>query len=381
MTIRIPVYQPALLGREREYVLDCMDTGWISSKGKYVTAFERRFADYVGAPHGLSVCNGTASLHLALLALGAGAGDEVIVPTLTYVASVNAIRYTGATPVFVDSDAHSWQIDVNAVVRCITPRTRGILVVHLYGQPCDMEGVCAIAHRYGLFVVEDCAEAFGSRIGDRHVGCFGDIGTFSFYGNKTVTSGEGGMTVTRNPTLADRMRRLRGQGLADEREYWHDMVGYNYRMSNLCAAIGLAQLEQAEMLLQRKRAIAERYRRAFAGSGLSFHEQVPGTTHSYWMCSILTRTAEGRDPLRARLAAAGIETRPLFHPVHTMPMYAGPALGFPVAEDLGSRGINLPSWPGLSDEQIDEIVATALGVPAPIPPPRRLAAEVAQSAT
>ena len=352
---KIPIYQPALTGREREYVNDCLDSTWISSKGKYISRFEEGFARSVGVGHAASVCNGTVALHLALVALGIGPGDEVIVPTLTYIASVNAIAYTGALPVFVDALPDTWQMDPADVERKLTARTRAIMAVHLYGHPCDMDSLCALAQARGVFLVEDCAEAIGTRYRGRHVGGFGDIGTFSFFGNKTITTGEGGMVVSNDRTMHERMVHYKGQGLAAHREYWHDVIGFNYRMTNICAAIGLAQLEQVDGFLARKREIAERYQRNLAGSGVVFHAETPGVTHSYWMCSILVEREQQREPLRESLAAAGIETRPVFYPVHTMPMYANPFQRHPVAENLGWRGINLPSWPGLADAQVDRI--------------------------
>lgn len=354
----IPVYQPDLSGNERKYVNECLDTSWISSRGRFVGEFEQRFAQRVSVKHAASVCNGTVALHLALLALGIGPGDEVIVPTLTYIASVNAITYTGATPVFADSDPHSWQIDPQDVARHVTPRTKAIMPVHLYGQSCDMDALMAIAKTHRLFIVEDCAEAFGTLYKGQHVGTFGDISTFSFFGNKTITTGEGGMVVTNDKTLAERARHYKGQGLAAHREYWHDVVGYNYRMTNIAAAIGLAQLERAEEFIGRKRALAEQYRTSLSGLPVTLQAEQPETVHSYWMVSMLVEKAEHRDRLRAHLAQQGIETRPLFFPVHTMPMYARTYRRHPVAEDLAWRGINLPSWPGLSQEQIQLIAST-----------------------
>lgn len=351
----VPIYQPDLCGNEREYVLDCLDSTWISSKGKYLPLFEQAFAQYVGVSFATGVCNGTVALHLTLVALGLGPGDEVIVPTLTYVASANAISYTGATPVFVDSLRDTWQMDPEDVVRKITSHTRAIMVVHLYGHPCDMDAILAIAKRHGLFVVEDCAEAFGSQYHGKHVGTFGDIATFSFYGNKTITTGEGGMVVTNDATLLDRAVRYKGQGLAAGRQYWHDVIGYNYRMTNICAAIGLAQLERADEFLARKRQLADRYIERLSGLPVEIHRESSNVTHSYWMFSILTRSPHERDLLQAGLADAGIETRPTFYPVHTMPMYATHFQRHTVAEDIGCRGIVLPSWPGLPTATIDEI--------------------------
>ena len=353
---RIPLYQPDLSGNEKRYVLECLDSTWISSKGKFISEFEDGVAAYLEINRALGVCNGTVALHVALLALGIGPGDEVIVPTLTYIAAVNAITYTGATPVFVDSRRDTWQMDPDDVLRKITARTKAIMLVHLYGQPCDMDALTKIAKEGNLFVVEDCAEAFGSRYDGRLVGAFGDIATFSFYGNKTITTGEGGMVVTKDEKLAERARRFRGQGLADNREYWHDVIGYNYRMTNICAAIGLAQLERADEFLFKKRELAKHYREKLAELPLEMHREAPNTTHSYWMISILVEKPSDRDPLREHLREKGIETRPLFYPVHTMPIY-GAKGNYPVAEDLAQRGINLPSWPGLSDAQVQTVVS------------------------
>lgn len=350
--IRIPVYRPSLDGNEKKYVDECIETSWISSRGRFVGEFEAGFAKSVGVDHAITVCNGTVALHLALVALGLRPGDEVIVPTFTYVASVNAIVHAGATPVFVDALPSTWQMDPEDVRRRITARTRAIMVVHLYGHPCDMQALSAIAREHGLAMVEDCAEAFGTRDGGRHVGTFGDLATFSFFGNKTITTGEGGMVVTRDAELAQRVRKLRGQGLAEGREYWHDVIGYNYRMTNVAAAIGLAQLERADALVRRKREVGEAYLRALQGLPVLMHTESAGTTHSYWMISILVSEARHRDPLRQALADAGIETRPLFPPVHSMPMYAVAGEEHPVARDLAARGMNLPSYPGLTDDDI-----------------------------
>jgi perosamine synthetase len=352
---RIPLYQPSLTGNEKRYVNECLDSNWISSKGDFVEKFENRFSEFTGIRHAVTVCNGTIALHLALVSLGIGTGDEVIVPTLTYIASVNAIAYTGATPVFVDSLQDTWQMDPGAVEASVTPRTRAVMVVHLYGHPCDMGRIMDIAEKNGLFVVEDCAEAFGSRYKGRHVGTFGDIAAFSFYGNKTITTGEGGMVVTGDETLHDRAVHFKGQGLAKHREYWHDVIGYNFRMTNICAALGVAQLEQADTFLARKKEIAASYRRGLHGLPVILHEEHQDVSHSYWMVSILVEKRDQRDRLRESLADHGIETRPLFFPVHTMPMYATKFQRHPVAESLGWRGINLPSWPGMTDADVSDV--------------------------
>jgi perosamine synthetase len=352
---KIPVYQPSLTGNEKKYVNDCLDSNWISSKGKYVSLFEKEFANYVNVNYATGVCNGTVALHLALLALGIGQGDEVIVPTLTYIASVNAIVYTGATPVFVDSLPDTWQIDPEEVRKSITPKTKAIMAVHLYGHPCEMSVLKEIADEHRLFLIEDCAEAIGSKYQGRHVGTFGDIATFSFYGNKTITTGEGGMLVTNNQTIFERAVHFKGQGLAKYREYWHDVIGYNYRMTNICAAIGLAQLERINDILSKKRQIAELYKELLKDTEFKVHQEVGDVFHSYWMISILIPQADQRDTVRKHLSDAGIETRPVFYPVHTMPMYTQKYQRHQVAEDIGWRGINLPSYPDLSPEQIDYI--------------------------
>ncbi len=355
MDIKIPIYQPSLSGNEKKYVNECLDTNWISAKGRFGPEFEHKFAEYIGINHATTVSNGTVALHLALVVLGVGPGDEVIVPTLTYIASVNAIVYTGATPVFVDSLPCTWQMDPEDVERKVTPKTKAIMAVHLYGHPCDMDTLVKVAKKHSLFLVEDCAEAFGSLYKTKHVGCFGDISTFSFFGNKTITTGEGGMVVTNDETLHERTIHFKGQGLAKYREYWHDIIGYNYRMTNVCAAIGLAQLEQADVFISKKRQIAQWYKEGLNGVPVEFHNEIANVKHSYWMCSILVKNPELRDKLREHMANAGIETRPLFYPVHTMPMYSGQFQKHKVAESLGWRGINLPSWPGLSLEQVQYI--------------------------
>jgi perosamine synthetase len=358
---QIPIYQPDLGGNVKTYVNECLDTGWISSRGRFVTEFENKFAEKIGVEHAASVSNGTVAIHLALMALGIGPGDEVIVPTLTYIASANAVNYCNATPVFVDSIRETWQIDPEDIRRHITPRTRAIMPVHLYGQACDMDAIMTIAKEHRLFVVEDCAEAFGTLYKGRHVGTFGDISTFSFFGNKTITTGEGGMVVSQDKTLMERARHLKGQGLAAHREYWHDVVGYNYRMTNIQAAIGLAQLERSDEFVERKRAIAALYSEQLHETPIEIHREAPDTVHSYWMTSVLVERPDHREPLRQHLSASGIETRPLFYPVHTMPMHSRNFRRHAVAEDLAWRGINLPSYPGLSDEQVvrvcDEIKA------------------------
>lgn len=354
--IKVPIYQPSLSGNEKTYVLDCLDSNWISSRGEYIHRFESKFAEYIGTRFASSVFNGTVAMHLCLLALGLGPGDEVIVPSFTYIASVNCIRYVGATPVFVDSLADTWQMDPDDVARKITKRTKAVIAVHIYGHPCDMSRLRRICDENTLYLIEDCAEAIGSQIGGRHVGTFGDISGFSFFGNKTITTGEGGMVVTNHPELHRRVQQLKNQGLSTSQEYWHDIVGYNFRMTNIQAAIGLAQLEQVASFIEAKTRIANQYRKYFATcKEVSFHSEHPDVKHSYWMCSILFKNSAVRKHVRDHLKSIGVETRPAFPPVHFMPPYNNKFQTFPVAENLGERGANLPSWPGLSSDLVELI--------------------------
>jgi len=356
--IIIPIYQPSLSGNEKRYVNECLDSTWISSKGKFLGLFEDSFKRYTGSKHATAVCNGTVAIHLALLALGIGPGDEVIVPTFTYIASVNPIIYTGATPIFVDSERNSWQLDPTDVERKITPHTRAIMVVHLYGHPADMNAIMDIAHRHNLFVIEDCAEAFGARIDGQHVGTFGDVAAFSFFGNKTMTTGEGGMVITNDATLLERAVHFKGQGLAMHRTYWHDAIGYNYRMTNICAALGLAQMERADEIVEKKLALSREYHRLLQSLPVEVHRSnQPNKLHSYWMYSILVPDGQ-RDMTMEALLQDGIETRPTFYPVHTMPMYSRRYERHAVAEAIARRGINLPSWPDLQLGQVEYIVAS-----------------------
>jgi perosamine synthetase len=348
---RIPIYQPDLSGNERRYVLDCVESGWISAIGKYTGQFEQMVADFTGISNAVAVCNGTVALHLALQCLDIGPGDEVIVPTFTYIASVNTIAQTGATPVFVDSRASDWLIDLSDVAAKITPRTKAIMAVHLYGAMCDMPGLVELANASGLKIVEDCAEALGSRLHGTHVGAFGDVGTFSFFGNKTVTTGEGGMVVARDGALAARMRKVKGQGQSLERRYWHDELGFNYRMTNICAAIGVAQMERIDPIVARKQEIGALYRSLLADSGVEFQQPIEGSSGSDWLVSLLLPRRCDRDRMIDTLAESGVDSRPTFYCAHVMPMYRSP-LNFPVAQDISERGISLPSYPGLRDEQI-----------------------------
>jgi perosamine synthetase len=353
---RIPVAAPVFAGREKEYVADCMESGWVSSGGKYVELFEAAFAEFCGVRHAVACCNGTAALHAALAALGVGPGDEVIVPTLTFVATANAVTYCGARPVFVDSEPVTWNLDPAQVEAKVTPRTKGIVAVHLYGHPANMDELRAVAGRRGLFLLEDAAEAHGALYNGRPAGSLGDAAAFSFYGNKIIATGEGGMVTTNDDALAARVRLLRGQGMDAARRYWFPVVGYNYRMMNLPAAIGLAQLERADWHTARRREVAATYLRLLRGDPfLRWQAEGEWARHAYWMFTVVLgyRAPAGRDELMARLAARGVETRPIFYPVHLLPPYREAAGGgFPVAESLSRRGLSLPTWAGLSFDDV-----------------------------
>ena len=353
----IPVYKPVFVGNEKKYVNECLDDVWISGSGKFVTAFENEFAKYIGVKHAMSVCNGTVALHLALLALDIKVGDEIIVPTFTYIASVNAIKYCNAEPVFVDSVCETWQLDPSEIRKKITVKTKAIIVPHLYGSSAEMNEICAIAKEFKLKIVEDAAEAFGTKYHGKHVGAFGEVATFSFFGNKTITCGEGGMVTTNDDHIADLVRRLKGQGLAKNREYYHDLIGYNYRMTNVTAAIGLAQLEKADEIIKKKRNLADLYRKEFANySNAEFYPELKNIFNSYWMCSVLFKDETTKNAAREALKQSGVETRPLFYPVHLMPPYQPNNQKFAVAQDISQRGINLPSSIDIDEKSVNKIV-------------------------
>ncbi|MCK4664986.1 MAG: DegT/DnrJ/EryC1/StrS aminotransferase family protein [Bacteroidales bacterium] len=355
MKYKYPVYQPSLKGNEKKYVNECLDSTWISSKGRFLKLFEDEFAKYINVKYATGVCNGTIALHLALVTLGIGSGDEVIVPTFTYISCANSVTYTGAAPVFVDSLPDTWQMDPDDIKKKITSKTKAIMAVHLYGHSCDIDSICSIAKENDLFLIEDCAEAFGSKYKNQNVGTFGDIATFSFFGNKTITTGEGGMVITNDETLFDRAVHFKGQGLAKYREYWHDVIGYNYRMTNICAAIGLAQLERADELIAKKRQIAKWYDENLKKLPVETHKKVGDVLHSYWMYNILVENPQIRDELREYLNKNGIETRPAFYPIHTMPIYSINFQKHSIAEDIALRAVNLPSYPDLEKDDLIEI--------------------------
>lgn len=360
---RISVAQPRLAGNERKYVLDCLDTSWISSNGKYIGAFEESFARFCGVRHAISANNGTTALHLALVGLGLQPGDEVIIPTVTYIATANAVRYCGATPVLADVCRETMNLDPQDIERRITPRTRGIIPVHLYGHPAEMKAISAIARRHKLWVLEDAAEAHGAEVGGTRVGALGDCAIFSFFGNKIVTTGEGGMITTDDDELAARLRLFRGQGMDPKRRYWFPVVGYNYRMTNIQAAIGLAQMETIDTALAERERLAGWYDAALAplAERIFLPRQQAGAKQVYWMYTIFLRQGgeRERDAVMQRLDAAGIETRPVFYPMHVLPPYKEDA-AYPVADTWAQRGINLPTHQELTQADVARI-AEALG--------------------
>lgn len=356
----IPVSMPTFLGNEKQYVIDCLDSGWISSIGKYIEQFERSFADFCRVSHAVSCSNGTAALHLALLALGITAGDEVIVPTLTFVATANAVRYCGATPVFVDSEPLTMNLDPALVEASITPRTRAIIVVHLYGHPVDMDPVIEVARKHGLFVIEDAAEAHGAEYKGRRAGSLGDIAIFSFFGNKVISTGEGGMVTTDREDLAHRVRRLRGQGMQPDRRYWFPEIGYNYRMTNVAAAIGLAQTQDLHRHLEMRRQVADWYNHYLRASAapVELPVEMPWAVHSFWMYTIVLSdtVAMSGEQFREGLACHGIDSRPVFYPMHTMPPFFENTR-YPVSERLSARGVNLPTHGQLTEGDVEFISA------------------------
>ena len=360
----IPVAEPKMGAKELEYVTDCVTSGWVSSKGKYVTLFEKNFAEFCGCRYGVATHNGTVALHLVLAALNIGPGDEVIVPSLTFVATANAVVYTGATPIFVDSEPDTWNMDPQAIEAAITPRTKVIIPVHLYGHPADMDSINAIAEAHNLLVIEDAAEAHGACYQGRRVGSLSSAAVFSFMGNKIITTGEGGAIVTNDQALAERCFFLENHARMPDNPYWHSELGYNYRMTNLQAALGVAQLEQIDDFMAIRRGNAAYYMSRLQDiPGLTMPPEAPWAENVYWMFAPLIEPEFGpdRDSVMSQLKANGIDSRPFFYPIHAMPMY-NTGQHLPVAESLSARGINLPSGTLLTIDQIDYICDTLIAM-------------------
>jgi perosamine synthetase len=360
-----------IAGRELEYVTDAIKTGWISSSGGYVEKFERRFAEYLGVKHAVSVTSGTAALHLALVAAGVGPGDEVIIPAFTMIATATAVCYTGAKPVLVDAEPASWNLDPTEVARKITPRTKAILPVHIYGHSCDMDKLARAAGGQKLVVIEDAAEAIGSEYRGRRCGSLGDMACFSFFANKLITTGEGGMVVTGDDALVDRLRYFKNLGFprTGPRRYFHEDIGFNYRMPNLLAAFGLGQLECVDTYLANRRNNAKLYNAALQGQrGITTPPEADYTLNSYWMYGILIEDDFGlsRDEVVAALAAAKIETRTFFISMHRQPALAKYGCdvsgNYPVTDELARKGLYLPSGSGLTPAQIERVASTLLAL-------------------
>src|SRR5678809_1019631 len=365
MSDMIPVNEPDLSGNERKYLNECIDTGWISSEGPFIREFETRFAARVGRRHGIAVCNGSAALDAAVAALDIGLRDEVILPTFTIISCAAAVSRLGATPVVVDCDPKTWNMDVSAIESRITPRTRAIMPVHIYGLPVDMDPLLDIAQRHDLRVIEDAAEMIGQTYRDKPCGSFGNVSTFSFYPNKHVTTGEGGMIVTDDDALAERCRGLRNLAMKAPRRFVHDEIGWNFRMTNMQAAIGLAQLERLDEFVARKRHIFECYTRLLSDIPPL---QLPVACTEFaaninWVYGVVIAgdSAFDADEAIKRLAENKVGTRPFFWPMHEQPVYRKQGLfggeSYPNAERIARRGFYLPSGLTLKDDQIERVSA------------------------
>jgi perosamine synthetase len=356
----VPVNEPLLDGNEKRYLAECIDSGWISSEGAFVRRFELEFAARVGRKHGIAVCNGSAALDAAVAALGLSTGDEVILPTFTIISCAAAVLRAGAVPVVVDCDPETWNMRADQVEERITPRSKAIMAVHIYGLPVDMEPILALATGHGLKIIEDSAELHGATCRGKPCGSFGDVSTFSFYPNKHVTTGEGGMIVTDDDVLAERCRALRNLCFQPGKRFVHEELGWNFRMSNLQAAIGLAQLERLNEFVARKREMGRLYR--------EFFRDVPGIQHQpertsfaeniYWVYGLVLHDVIAFDAEEAmrRLAKLNVQTRPFFWPMHEQPVFRRMGLfkgeSHPVAERLARRGFYLPSGMALTEQQI-----------------------------
>jgi len=337
----LPVAEPSLVGKELEYLTDAFLSTWISSKGKYIDRFESEFSAYVDCKYGVATSNGTVALHLALETLGIGKGDEVIVPDLTFAATINAVLYTGATPVIVDVDKYRWTISPDAIKKAINPKTKAIIPVHVYGQPCEMDVIMDIAKKHTLFVVEDCAEAHGAMFKGNKVGSFGDISIYSFFGNKIITTGEGGMCVTNSKELDEKMRVLRDHGMNKEKRYWHDHIGFNYRMTNLQAAIGCAQLERIEEIIKMHQDIENKYKENLKDvSGIKWQPDFNDSKRVVWLVSALL---EDQEFTLQQLKKRNIDVRPFFACLSDMPIYKDYLFSNENAKYLSSKGVNLPT--------------------------------------
>lgn len=358
--MRYRLTSPYLKGNENEYLRRVLSENWISSRGENIIKFERKFAEYLKIPYAIAVSNGTAALHLALLSLGIKEEDEVVVPDLTFAATINAVIYTGARPVIVDIEKDSWCMSPESFKKAITSKTKAVIPVHVYGQPCNMKAISKIALDYDIDMIEDCAEALGAEYGGKKVGLFGRIGCFSFYANKIATTGEGGMCVTKDKRLAERIKLLRDHGMSPHKRYWHVAVGYNYRLTNLQASLGLAQLERIDGLIKRRNRIEDFYRNKLSDipSLVPQRNDLARRRKVTWLVSFLINgDGTERDRLIARLFKQGIETRPFFHPLSRMPIYKNFRRDkVSVAWEVAQRGINFPTDLNFIDSDLKEII-------------------------
>ena len=361
--MNVPVNEPVITDAAKKYVTEAVETGWVSSGGKNIAAFEEKFAQYIGVKHAITTTSGTASLHLALVALGIGPGDEVILPAFTMAACLNAVLYTGATPVLIDSEPETFNLDTAQLFDHISPKTKAIMPVHIYGHACDMDSVLDAAKQHDIAVVEDAAEVHGGTYHGKMCGSMGDIGCFSFYGNKIITTGEGGMVVTDDDELASHMRSLKDLAHHPEKRFWHDRMGFNYRMTNMQAGLGLGQLENIDKFLAHKKWMGEEYTKRLGDiSGLRLPITKDGVTNVYWMYSVLVEDDFGmsRDDLRAALKEKGVDTRDFFFSLASMELAATARKddSYPIAEDISQRGFYLPSGLALSEEQLSYVCET-----------------------
>ena len=348
---------PSITEREENYVLDAVRNGWNTHWGDYLQRFEKAFADYVGVRHAMATSSCTGALHLTLAALGVGPGDEVIVPEITWIATAAAVNYVGAKPVMVDIETDTWCIDPRSVEATINGRTRAIIPVHLYGHPADMDPISALAERHGLFVVEDAAPSLGAMYHGKRTGSLGRAAAFSFQGAKIMVTGEGGMFVTDDTALYERVKKLGDHGRSLTRPLWNDEIGFKYKMSNLQAALGLAQLERIEELVAKKRQIFEWYRTGLEGLPLTLNAERPGCRNICWMTTLILDDAVAieRDALIRQLREWNVDSRPVFAPMSEMPMFE--KRDNPIAARIGARGINLPSGHTLTRDDIEYICA------------------------
>ena len=352
----IPIYEPEITKQDINLINDAASSGWVSSLGKYINEFEKEFAKYCGTKYALTTANGTVALHLVLESYGIGKGDEVIIPDLTFIATANAVSYTGAIPIPVDIDKNSLCINPKKIEETINNRTKAIIPVHLYGHPAAMVEINKIAGKYNLIVIEDAAEAHGAQIGTQKVGSFGDGAIFSFYGNKIITTGEGGMVTTNDKSLYDKAKELRDHAMSKEKRYWHTRIGYNYRMTNLQAALGLAQLSRIDNIIKRKNQIFKLYKEYLEPiEELEVNYTNPDYKNVYWMICVNYRNWDenSRDHFIVKLKEQGIDTRPYFYPISDMPMYKNNAVEYTsVCHDIYKQGVNLPSSVHLDKSQV-----------------------------